>query len=58
MTKIIIAAALLLSATSLGWAQSQPNYGPNGPARGDCFGSPYSGSIAARCGSHHYYHRR
>jgi hypothetical protein len=43
MTKIILALALLLGATSVALAQSQPNYGPNGPARADCYGSPYSG---------------
>jgi hypothetical protein len=54
MTKIIMALALLLSATSITLAQSQPNYGPNGPSRGDCYGAPYSGTVAARCNGHHY----
>jgi len=59
MTKIMMALALVLGATSPGWAQSQPNYGPDGPAKGDCFGAPYSGTIAARCTPHrYYYHRR
>ena len=48
--KIVVALALLLSATSLTWAQSQRNFGPNGPSRSDCYGGPYSGgSVAARC---------
>ena len=49
MKKFALALALLLSATSITLAQSQRNYGPNGPAKGDCFGAPYSGTIAARC---------
>jgi hypothetical protein len=51
MKELAVALALLLSATSVTVAQSQRNYGPNGPARGDCFGAPYSGTIAARCPS-------
>jgi hypothetical protein len=57
MTKIILALALLLGATSVALAQSQPNYGPNGPARADCYGSPYSGTVAARCNGHHWRYR-
>ena len=29
------ASAILLSATTLSFAQSMPNYGPNAPATGD-----------------------
>jgi hypothetical protein len=47
--KIVVAVALLLSATSLTWAQSQRNFGPNGPSRSDCYGEPYSGSAGSRC---------
>jgi hypothetical protein len=47
--KLIVALALLLSATSLSFAQSQRNYGPNGPSKFNCFGEPYSGSAASRC---------
>lgn len=57
MGKIVVALVLLLSATSLGLAQSQPNYGPNGPSRSDCFGQPYSGTIAARCTPHYWHYR-
>jgi hypothetical protein len=49
MTKIIAALALLLSATSAGWAQSQS---------GGNFGTPYSGTAAARSGGHYYGHAR
>jgi hypothetical protein len=49
MKTITLALALFLGVTSIALAQSQRNYGPNGPARGDCFGAPYSGTIAARC---------
>jgi hypothetical protein len=52
-TKFIIALALLLSASSMTLAQSQRNYGPNGPARGDCYGAPYSGAVASRCPGGH-----
>jgi hypothetical protein len=47
MTKIIAALALLLSATSAGWSQSQS---------GGNFGTPYSGTAAARSGGHYYGH--
>jgi hypothetical protein len=54
MTSKIFALALLvlLSAgtATTGFAQSQRNYGPNGPATGDTFGEPYSGTAAARRG--------
>jgi len=53
MNKLIVALVLLLSATSLTLAQSQRNYGPNGPAKNDCYGGPYSGTIASRCPSGH-----
>jgi hypothetical protein len=57
--------ALLLTAASAALAQSQPNYGANGPATGDSFGQPYSGTAAARNGdrwaagayAHHRLHR-
>jgi hypothetical protein len=51
--KLIVALALLLSASSMTLAQSQRNYGPNGPAKGDCYGSPYSGAAASRCPGGH-----
>lgn len=54
--KLIVALALLLSATSATLAQSQPNYGPNGPAKGNCYGQPYSGAAGAKCGGR-YWHR-
>jgi hypothetical protein len=47
--KIIVALTLLLSATSITLAQSQRNYGPNGPSRFNCYGEPYSGTVASRC---------
>jgi hypothetical protein len=58
--------AILVSLTIAAFAQSQRNYGPNGPATGDTFGEPYSGSAHARRGDylpysaytyHHYWHR-
>jgi hypothetical protein len=60
--KLIVALALLLSATSVSLAQSQRNYGPNGPSRYNCFGEPYSGTVASRCSGgggygHRYWYR-
>jgi hypothetical protein len=51
--KALIALVLLLTATSVTLAQSQRNYGPNGPSRSNCFGGPYSGAIASRCPGGH-----
>jgi hypothetical protein len=57
-TKIIVALALLIGTASIAAAQSQRNYGPNGPSRSNCFGEPYSGAIASRCpGGGGYGHR-
>ena len=57
--RLIVALALLLSATSITLAQSQRNYGPNGPSKFDCFGEPYSGTVASRCpGGGGYWHHR
>jgi hypothetical protein len=49
MAKIIVALALLLSATTAGLAQSQT---------GGNFGTPYSGTAGARNGGHSYSHAR
>jgi hypothetical protein len=48
----VLGLSVLLSvgAATTGFAQSQRNYGPNGPATGDTFGEPYSGTAAARRG--------
>ena len=51
MTKLMLALALLVGATSMTLAQSQRNYGPGVPAKADCYGAPYSGSVASRCPS-------
>ena len=60
--KALLALVVLLSATVASFAQSQRNYGPNGPATGNSFGQPYSGSAAARRGdwlaAHGGYHHR
>jgi hypothetical protein len=62
MTKLTIALALLLSATTVTLAQSQRNYGANGPGRSGCYGEPYGGAVADRCpgdngvsGGHRYW---
>ena len=51
--KAFLAVVLLLTATSVTLAQSQRNWGPNGPSRANCYGSPYSGSVASRCPGGH-----
>jgi hypothetical protein len=59
-TKIIVALALLIGTTSIAAAQSQRNFGPNGPSRYNCFGEPYSGAVASRCPGgygHRYWYR-
>ncbi len=45
----LIALTFLLSATSIGLAQSQRNYGANTPSKNDCYGGPYSGTVASKC---------
>lgn len=51
--KVLIACVLLLSATSMAMAQSQRNWGASGPSRSNCYGSPYSGTVASRCPGEH-----
>ena len=66
---IFAAGVILLGATTVSLAQSQPNCGPNAPA-GDTFGTVPTGTLgaqrgAARCQArnahayrhHHRYHR-
>jgi len=45
---ITAAAGGLVGHSTVSFAQSQPNYGPNSPGGGDTYGEPYSGSAAAR----------
>ena len=54
--RIFVALVLLVGATSIASAQSQRNFGPNGPSRSNCYGEPYSGAVASRC-SGGYGHR-
>jgi hypothetical protein len=46
---ILIALALLLGATAIVAAQSQRNYGANGPSSYGCYGSFSTGTVASRC---------
>jgi hypothetical protein len=46
---ILIALALLLGATAFAAAQSQRNYGANGPSSYGCYGSFSTGTAASRC---------
>ena len=41
---LFTASAILLGATTVSFAQSMPNYGPNSPSTGDTFGKPPSGT--------------
>ena len=41
---LLATGAVLLAATTVSLAQSQPNYGANAPATGDSFGKPPSGA--------------
>jgi len=50
MSKLFALTLVMLLSTGSSFAQSQRNYGPNGPARGDTMGQPYSGSAYARSG--------
>jgi hypothetical protein len=68
---LLAAGAILLSATTMSLAQSQPNCGPNAPT-GDTFGTVTTGTLgaqrgAARCQArnaydsayrHHHRHRK
>jgi len=40
----LTASAILLGATTVSFAQSMPNYGPNAPPTGDSLGKPPSGT--------------
>jgi hypothetical protein len=46
---IIVVLALLVGATATTLAQSQRNYGPNGPGDSGCYGSFSTGTVASRC---------
>jgi hypothetical protein len=49
-------AATLLGATPA-FAQSQPNFGPNAPSRGDSYGKPPSGTYPPMSGAQAYAYR-
>jgi hypothetical protein len=46
---ITIALALLTAVTAPALAQSQRNYGPNGPSAYGCYGQAFTGTVASRC---------
>lgn len=46
---ILITLALLLGATAIAAAQSQRNYGANGPSSYGCYGSFSTGTVASSC---------
>ena len=44
MKAVVLTFAMLLSATTISFAQSLTNFGPNAPSRGDSYGKPVSGT--------------
>ena len=54
MKTILAAGVVLLAATTVSFAQSQPNFGPNAPSTGDSFGKPPSGAQPPLSGSAAY----
>src|SRR5262245_26179708 len=44
MKTVVLTLAVLLSATTISFAQSLPNFGPNAPWYGDSYGKPVSGT--------------
>jgi len=44
MKAFVFTAAMLLAATTVSFAQSLPNFGPNAPWYGDSYGKPVSGT--------------
>jgi hypothetical protein len=46
---ITLAFALLVGATAVAAAQSQRNYGANGPGSYGCYGSFSTGTVASSC---------
>jgi len=46
---IIVTLALLAGATATALAQSQRNFGPNGPSSYGCYGEAYTGTAASNC---------
>jgi len=45
----IVVTLTLVGATSIAAAQSQRNFGPNGPSSYGCYGEIYTGTAASRC---------
>jgi len=46
---ITVALALLAGASSAALAQSQRNFGSNGPSSYGCYGEAYTGTAASNC---------
>jgi hypothetical protein len=51
LKSFLAAFAVLLSATTVSFAQSQPNCGANAPGIGDTFGKPNSGTLSGAAGA-------
>jgi hypothetical protein len=45
----MIALAFFIGATAIALAQSQRNYGANGPSAYGCYGQAFTGTVASRC---------
>ena len=55
MKPLILAVSVVLSATTISFAQSLPNYGPNAPPNADSFGQPPSGAMPPGVPRYGYY---
>jgi len=53
----VLALSLGIIGTSGALAQSQPNFGPNAPSRGDSYGKPPSGTLPPMSGARAYAYR-
>ena len=56
--RLVLVLTLLIAASGVAFAQSQPNYGPGQSGTGDTFGKPPSGSAAAQQAARHHHYRR
>jgi hypothetical protein len=54
---LALSAALVIAGASVALAQSQPNFGPNAPSRGDSYGKPPSGTLHPMSGAKAYAYR-
>lgn len=56
-TLLVFSLTAALLGASSAFAQSQPNFGPNAPSRGDTYGKPMSGAHPPPSGARAYAYR-